>query len=411
MGAPIILKKRSRFSFESIFLGWIPEGVIPQALLWVCLPAFLFILTMGVGYVQTCSFLPSFPLLVFLGCLACVLWRTIGLSIAYGALALFLFLYFDRVPVEDRLWQMGAVFVLALDYFILLLSLEEIESVLGSLFSTSNGVSIELKKTQESLALLQQAHQEEVESLQETIEKLKAEAEQRKIDKQQDLESLQWIQSEIEMLTGQKEEFIIEAREARKMSLDRREEMEKLEERLQTHLLDKKEAEHYLIGYQEKILALHVEKRSLASHYHELLGVKEEAKKRIEELDKALQDSQAKIASLETALREKENAIPEPLPVDKEMVGELSRQEGCYKQLRSQFDEKSSILSQTRKELFQTQGKLMALERENILSSPELEAEESLHVGHLITKAAQEMQQLEEEIISLEQFVSHLLSQ
>lgn len=406
MDTPIILEKQSRSFWERLFLGWIPEGVSSSLWLWGSLPAFLLLFTLWIGSVQPCAFLPSLPLFVFLGSFACLLWRTIGLSLFYGALTLFVFLYYDRVSPADRLWQMGIVFGLALDCFILLLSLEEIENLLKSLSSTVQGTSTELQLARKDLSHLQKTHQEEVETLQETIEKLKAEAEQRKIDRQNDLEKLEWVQSEIEMLTHQKETFIQEARHARQMALERKEQMEKMEERLQHTQAAQGEVEHHLTSYQDKIVAFHIEKRELLSNCNAWQRGKEKTQSRLETLEQALHDSKETIVSLE-----KEALAAQPLSADQETAMELARQVNCYKQLRSQFEEKSTTLSQTRKELFHTQEKLLAVAKENEIHLQETERQQASELKSLVTQAAREIEKLEEEIMSLEELVFHILNQ
>lgn len=243
---------------------------------------------------------------------------------------------------------MGVVFVLAVDYFILLLSLEEIESLLEDLSSTKAAVSQELDTTQESFVLLQQQHQEAVESLQETIDRLKEEAELRRIERSRELESLEWIQSEIEMLTSQKDLFISETREAKRLAFEK---LAKIEELEAQRLEDKV----HLIAYQEKVLSFQVQN----------VAVK--------------------------------NSAEEPSP----------QVESCYKQLRLQFEEKSKVLSQTRRDLFQAEGRLIALEKENALE-PECPLANSMQ--SIFMQADEEIQHLEEEILSLEGLLSQVLS-
>ncbi len=97
------------------------------------------------------------------------------------------------------------------------------------------------------------------------------------------------------------------------------------------------------------------------------------------------------------------------LPVDVsaetlELKRKLTRVEGLYKQLRTQFDEKANVLLATRKELFKVEGQLEVDEREKYLAS--LELEESLEKDFAIL--AEENQMLEEEISNLEEIISQL---
>lgn len=66
-------------------------------------------------------------------------------------------------------------------------------------------------------------------------------------------------------------------------------------------------------------------------------------------------------------------------------------------QLRRQFEEKSEVLHQTRKQLFTVEGQLLALQKEQ---SEQACAEENVYLRHI--------QQCEEECHALEQDVQHL---
>lgn len=85
--------------------------------------------------------------------------------------------------------------------------------------------------------------------------------------------------------------------------------------------------------------------------------------------------------------------------------------EGLYKQLRSQFEEKSKVLIQTRKELFQTQGKLQELEIANKLKEEAFEREEADHLEKNLAALCQECEEMEEEIRLLEALITHLLGE
>ena len=80
-------------------------------------------------------------------------------------------------------------------------------------------------------------------------------------------------------------------------------------------------------------------------------------------------------------------------------------------QLRKQFDEKSRILSQTRQDLFATESKLLALKHEQDLLSLSPNREEEKCYETALHALVAEMTSLEEERATLEELVSHALSQ
>lgn len=142
------------------------------------------------------------------------------------------------------------------------------------------------------------------------------------------------------------------------------------------------------------------------------LEEKEAAQRDIVALNEKIQESttplQEEIAALKRQLQEKESALPVP---SVEFDRELAKAEGLYKQLRSQFDEKSRVLVQTRKELFQTQGKLKELELEEKLHELDGERCEAAYLEKDLNTLCRDYQELENEIAALEEFISNLLRQ
>lgn len=149
-------------------------------------------------------------------------------------------------------------------------------------------------------------------------------------------------------------------------------------------------------------------KEKQKSYEAEIKGLQEELEKWIEEakqrkIEKVqLEQKIALIQSeIETYLAQKEAILADSFekrnqPAD--VLELMSR----YEQLRSQFDEKSKVLSQTRQELFQSQGKVAVLEKQLL----ELEYQFS----QIQADQLQQMGKLQEEIISLEELISQLMN-
>ncbi len=120
------------------------------------------------------------------------------------------------------------------------------------------------------------------------------------------------------------------------------------------------------------------------------------------------------IASLQEQSKEFQNQefSNSTAPIDDVIQSEESQElavywETLYKQLRSQFDEKSIVLTETRKELFHVESQLLTLKnREDDLLHSESDDEKRL-ISHLQT-LGQECQDLEEQVLFLQDIVSSL---
>jgi len=72
-----------------------------------------------------------------------------------------------------------------------------------------------------------------------------------------------------------------------------------------------------------------------------------------------------------------------------------------HRQLREQFEEKSLILDQTRRRLFQIEGQLLAAKKQEVLEKPEEE-----HLVEIVEQLIEDNRYLEEEIAQLEKLIS-----
>lgn len=165
------------------------------------------------------------------------------------------------------------------------------------------------------------------------------------------------------------------------------------DEALNTELVEKAQRIQQLQSQLE-------EQRTLLEQTEAKLAQQETLAAQTEALQAKLADQSA---HLEQMRRELEHAGETQQP-DEELRRRLAAAEGLYKQLREQFEEKSSLLEQTRQELFSAQTilEMLAKEKEETAFSSEW-AEE-------IARLREENAALEEEIKSLEELVSRSLS-
>jgi hypothetical protein len=325
----------------------------------VFVPLLLLLLTAGISFLKPVSFTKYLPFLEIGVSALCFRYKTVGLWVSYFACALFLLIFFSDIPVSDRLWQMSLLFALALTLFILLLTLEEIEghiTLVQNQLQESSALSHQRELTMEQV---KKSAEEREREFREEIERLKQEAELRRIDKIQTEKRCTLVQEEIELLICQKKEFIDEAREARGLA---------------------------------------------AHHLGQLEEQKEQFEKRISQLENELVD--AKQAAVLPTPKEEPQEKGEK---DRELQGKLARTEILYNELRKQFAQKGEMLSRARQELFSVQSKLLTREKEGALRALEPH-EEAQHLEKEITLLVEEVRLLEEEITHLEGLVTHLLA-
>lgn len=98
-----------------------------------------------------------------------------------------------------------------------------------------------------------------------------------------------------------------------------------------------------------------------------------------------------------------------------ESGAETRRVQGLYKQLKEQFDEKSRILDETRRELFVSQEKVSTAQHELEFQRLSANREHEAFCNEIVAEAAREIDSIEselrEEIAHLQSFVNALLSE
>lgn len=335
------------------------------------------------------------------GILSTYLWKEIGLGITYFLLFLITISFFMTIPVQDRLWQMGIIFASALEIYILLLTLEEVQSSFVNLENEHIKSLDQIKILKEEKQNEKQQSDEYIESFLKEIEKWKEEAKHRKIEKITDEKRLKLAYTEIENLVNQKEELINEAYKANKQAY----EISLCLEEMQTHL-KKNEAPIFDLERANSQLLCELEKAN-----KENIGSKEKIeilKLEKEELQTKLSYAEASLASQISDNKTLEPSISQSNPIEFEEVQKaLKRTEGLYKQLRLQFEEKTKILELTRRELFIMEGKWLTLQKEKEFS--EVEQIEFEYIENVLSMQQKIIEDLEEEIFNLEELISRNL--
>lgn len=255
-----------------------------------------------------------------------------------------------------------------------------------------------------------------VEELQETVEKKQShirELENQLAAKQGESQRIQWLQPQVEGLQKalQQTQHLNEEKEERIQSLS------DLRNHLQRELNQKTEELNLKI---EEIHRLQNDQEALRSHAKQANDrVVYQLNSLQQTLDHSLQQQQEKelqADALRQRVHELEQELAQPRKVESDhrlpyASGNTRRIEAMYLQLKEQFEEKSAILDQARRELFYAQEQLQSLQREEEEKALELTETESLlqkELSHLIKEAEESSRQHNQEIELLSNLVEGL---
>jgi chromosome segregation ATPase len=153
-----------------------------------------------------------------------------------------------------------------------------------------------------------------------------------------------------------------------------------------------------------------------ACHENELIEELNETRSTIYQLtvlkDVFYEQNQLKDKHL-MVLTEELNQLSEPLQnpvvqVDDEQEQKMGLLERNYRQLKAQFEEKSDILNQTRKELFQVEGALFALQSINEQKGLDTIPQEMILIDEL-KQADAHCQELEAELNAMQELITSLV--
>lgn len=455
MNVAATVEKKTVYSLDALLLHFLPKSGFGRALVWSVLPFLLFLMDVGISFSHSCALTKYFPFIA-LGISSSILcFKVRGLIGSYLFLALFLLVFIPNLPREDYFWQIGIVLSIALSAFIQLFACDEAKNCFEDMESQVNKYFALSRQSASDLLQMTKTAEEKEKELESEISRLKEEAEQRRIEKIQDLERFEYIESEMNMLTACKNDYIAETREARSAAASYmqryedqkmlfQEELRLAQERpaeLQKALTQAEEVctqmKEGLLQAQEKLKMVEAEKRLFEERGAMLQEELHLAQKRPAELQGALTQAEAVYAQLEQQYQAKSDTVSQiskellqaleklktleaekklfeekEAPLQEESANErtlrtaLAHAEGLYGQLRAQFQEKSHILAQTRKELFHAQTKLMTLDLEEKYSQidPERSALAALEKDSALLCV--ELEQLEEEVALLEALYS-----
>ncbi len=215
MNVTVAAEKNTGSVFAKLSRNLVADKTRSSLVLWTNCAAVLFLLNLLIAFLNPCFFTKYLPAIVLPLGFATVIFRIWGLSISYVALFLLIVFFPDSFPESGRLWQMGVLFSSALNFFILLLSVEESEACFEGIKRESAELqahALDLESQIQSAAVRSEKIEKQ---FQEEIEQLKAEAALKTLERNQQLKQYELVLSEIELLSSQKDQFIEESQKAR----------------------------------------------------------------------------------------------------------------------------------------------------------------------------------------------------
>ena len=474
---------------STFFSRVIPGSIGGRVVLFFFLPLFLLLSTLWIALIEPTALSPYICGLLLFGTVMSCQSRIKGLLISVAAVvAVYAFKHSGYT-----LFEIGLCVAAICDFVIAFLAMTEIKTLLITLVNESKSHMNEFLAKKQELLEVEDSFSKTKEQLEAEIASWKEKAEQRKIDLQMAKDRMLLIQSEIEMLTAQKESILNEAYEIRKearsqlatlkeqiaevdrareevhrrldSAADIEEEREKLkraeEENEQRIVILKSEYNERFIRLEkefeeklrlaaeasaqleEKMAMPSVEMQKLEAalaqkerELEESFAKKEaELHKKMEQTGQ-LEEKEAELRLKTGQLKESYAQIETELRLKIEQNGQLEESfakkeaelrneiaalqakgpshanlEGLYKQLRSQFEEKSRILVETRGELFAAQTELESIKLQKQMDELSDRADIIRDLEAALDQSSRECEALEEEISSLEGLISHILSQ
>lgn len=322
-----------------------------------------------------------------IGLVICHLFGPVGFCIAAGSLATFF-----SIEQPDFLHQATTLLFFSsclLSFWVASLcsaqylqKVVNLEEVVSSLFTKN----VELQKTatdaEDALQQVRKNSQKQVEQLQSLLEEL-----QDQVTFHQD------------KLTLARQEAIFVKEDAEKRCSQWREKCDAAQSESLVYLKEKEQIQQALIEVQQSLDAALEERQASQKEFLEDFS----------QLQKQLDAVQLAHTRL---LEESEQAEATQSDIDGGSIClALQEQsvywESLYKQLRLQFDEKSLVLSGTRRELFFIENQLLSMKKEQEEESREESEDQKILIGHL-HQLDVECQDLEEQVLFLEEIVSSL---
>lgn len=434
-----------------------------QVQFWSLLGPFLILLSIAVLLFKVSPHW-YFPVSALIGIPLCVKWKMKGLAAALCCLFLLSGIGYQNLDLDDRYWHVGLALTMAFSFIVLTLSLEEVEGAVSKLQLESHSRLENFQLLDEKWKTVENAWHSEKEKLTADLTALIAEKTQILDEKQTFYKLAQLAKDELNLIKNQHDRLIHDLLYKKEQVSQLHERVEEMEATIQGFV--NSDSEKQLTISAEQIIQLNQENERLQARIGLLDKEKELEQSERNQKETQLKQSQEKETALlndfqsfkknkdeellalgmqidllkqerlslidhYTQLLEEKTSVPlveenllepsEPsetsdIPlsnVDLLPIANSSRRiESLYLQLREQFEEKSDILDETRRQLFHADEKILNLEKEREEASLfEQSIEEKQLIKYCLNMELEHykiQENLEKEIGELTDLLDHL---
>ena len=369
------------------------KKVVVQVQFWGVLGPLLALITLSVIFVKAPPQASYLAMATIMGVLASWKWKIRGLLISC-LIVLTLYLYqFSQITPNEHLWHIGIHVAIVLGFVITVFAYQEVENLLTMSHSALESRLADLLKERESLVttytdLIETAKQEAV-KLNSQHEKLLNEFFQKQHALAIAEESLYAAQIQVKTF----EEIKLQTQELQQTLGLRNHELADARIQLEATIQERDEVRDQCGKHQELVYALQEE---LANAQQQVVNAQE----RQMEDQETLEHLQHELVRCESIIAEHH---PDSAPAWRRKL------EGINNQLREQFNEKSLILDETRKELFCVTEQCAHLERQFEESHQEAVGEMEKYVANIIRESKEAVEGFEREVESLQGLVTDLM--
>ncbi len=129
--------KATKKTADRLALLFLPEKKLSQIVLWALIPTILLLFSVTLSFLNRSPITLYIPVVAITTLCLSIYYRTIGFYISFVGLLFFALLFYRALPFDQRLWKMEILFSFAIDSFIILRGIEEVETLLGKLETNS----------------------------------------------------------------------------------------------------------------------------------------------------------------------------------------------------------------------------------------------------------------------------------
>lgn len=369
-----------------------------QVQFWSLIGPFFILLTLFM------TLLKASPTNMWMACIAiasvplCWRWKMVGLGFVITALTGVIVYHFNELTHMERFWNVGMAIAISIGSIVSTLSFEEVDSIVHGLEIESKSRLDNLWHLDEKIKVIQTSQESEKQQLNEQLTASAAEVALLRKQIAAKEQSGFAISDKLTFLENEKLMLLEQVHQIRRQ-VDLLEKENRDQKRsFQTIESQKNELEGQISTlvheHDRAQSALHTLRQEFQQKEREYRCVEQEILSQ-RQLVADLQEKLSRYVACEASLNREIEGI-ESDSILAHFERNLRQAEGRYRQLTTQFQEKSDILNQTRRELFQAQEALAKVERESEEALVEAQMEMEKEIESLLIRFEGEISAMRE---------------